>query len=95
MFDIGFWELVIISIVALLIIGPERLPKFARDAGHFVRKVRNFIQTTKKELEKEFELDEASDLQENIKQIDGLMKQAPDRFIMGEDYGNNKDKELG
>jgi sec-independent protein translocase protein TatB len=81
MFDIGFWELVIIALVALVIIGPERLPEFARDAGRIVRKIRNFIQRAKRELEKELELDQLNDLNESIDHVDSLLKQAPDRLI--------------
>ena len=81
MFDIGFWELVIIAIIALLVIGPERLPDFARDAGRMVGKIRNFVHTAKRELEKELELDEVNQLQSNINHIDDLMKKAPDRIV--------------
>ncbi len=81
MFDIGFWELVIITLVALVIVGPEKLPRFARDAGRFVRKIRNFIQSAKRELEKELELDQINDLNESIDKVDSLLKQAPDRLV--------------
>ncbi len=87
MFDIGFWELVIIALVALIIIGPERLPELAHDAGRIVRKLRNFIQNAKRELEKELELDQLNDLNESIDHVDGLMKQAPDRLV--QDQINN------
>jgi sec-independent protein translocase protein TatB len=85
MFDIGFWELAIIAIIALIVIGPERLPKFAHDAGHFVGKIRRFINNAKNELEKELEFEQVDDLQKDINRIDDLMKQAPDRIILGED----------
>ena len=84
MFDIGFWELIAIAVVALLIIGPERLPQFARDAGRFVGKIRRMIQSAKRELEKELDLDERGDLKNSINHIDKLMKEAPDRVIMGD-----------
>ena len=84
MFDIGFWELVAIAVVALLVIGPERLPKFARDAGHFVGKIRRMIQTAKRELEKELDMDQSGELKDSINHIDKLMKEAPDRVIMGD-----------
>jgi sec-independent protein translocase protein TatB len=81
MFDIGFWELAIIALVALIIIGPKRLPEFARDTGRVVGKIRNFIQSAKRELEKELELDQLNDLNESINHVDNLLKQAPDRII--------------
>ena len=40
MFDVGFWELLIIAVVALLVLGPERLPEVAKQAAFFVRKAR-------------------------------------------------------
>ncbi len=90
MFDIGFWELVIIALVALVIIGPERLPKFARDAGRIFARARNLIQSARRELEKEFELDQAGDLHKSINHIDDLMKESPDRIILGQTNNNNE-----
>ena len=81
MFDIGFWELVAIAVIALLVIGPAKLPGFARDAGRLVRKARNFAQTTKRELEKELELDRINGLNDEIRRADRLFKEAPDRFL--------------
>lgn len=95
MFDIGFWELAIIAIIALIVIGPERLPKFAHDAGRFIGKVRRFINNAKNELEKELEIEQVDSLQKDINRIDDLMKQAPDRVILGEtdeDKGNEASK---
>lgn len=91
MFDIGFWELVIIALVGLVIVGPERLPEFARDAGRWIRKVRSFIQSAKREVEKELKLDELNDLTESIDHVDGLMKQAPDRFLQEQIKANKED----
>lgn len=90
MFDIGFWELVIIALVALVVIGPERLPKFAHDAGRWIRKIRLFIRSAKREVEKELKLDELNDLSESIDHVDGLMKQAPDRLLQDQIEANNK-----
>lgn len=90
MFDIGFWELVIIALVALVIVGPERLPKLAQDAGRLIRKARSFIQSAKREVEKELELDQLNDLNESIHHVEGLMQEAPDRFM--QEQTNNKDE---
>ena len=53
MFDVGFSELIIIAVVALLVLGPERLPKAARLAGLWVRKARAQWYSVKAELEAE------------------------------------------
>ena len=91
MFDIGFWELVAIAVIALLIIGPEKLPGFARDMGRLVRKARNFAQTTRRELEKELELDRIDGLKDEIRRADRLFREAPDRFLRDTEAGAEAD----
>ena len=91
MFDIGFWELVAIAVIALLIIGPEKLPGFARDAGRLFRKARNFAQATKRELEKELELDRIDGLNDEIRRADRLFREAPDRFLRDTEAGAEAD----
>ena len=58
MFDIGFWELCLIAVVALLILGPERLPTAARTAGLWIGKARRMIGNVKSEIDRELQLDE-------------------------------------
>lgn len=58
MFDIGFWELVLIGVVALVVIGPERLPKVARAAGKWFGKMRGFVGTVKADIDREMKADE-------------------------------------
>ncbi len=58
MFDIGFSELVLIAIVALLVIGPDRLPKVARTAGLWVGKMRGFVSSVKADIDHELAADE-------------------------------------
>jgi sec-independent protein translocase protein TatB len=79
MFDIGFWELVVVAIVALLVIGPERLPFFAREAGKWLGRLRRFIHATRQEFERELRLGEAKDLARKITDIDLLQRDAPDK----------------
>ena len=79
MFDIGFWELVVIAIIALLAIGPERLPGFAHDVGIWLGKLKRFINHTRRELETEFRMHESRTFQENLDDLDGLLKNAPDQ----------------
>ncbi len=58
MFDIGFWELSIIGVVALIVIGPERLPAVARTAGLWLGKMKRVIGDMKSEIDKELKADE-------------------------------------
>ncbi|HYP66849.1 MAG TPA: Sec-independent protein translocase protein TatB [Thiobacillaceae bacterium] len=58
MFDIGFSELLLIGVVALIVIGPERLPKVARTAGHLFGRFQRYVSSVKADISREMELDE-------------------------------------
>jgi len=58
MFEIGFSELLLIGLVALLVIGPERLPKLARTAGLWIGKGRRFVASVKEDIEQELKAEE-------------------------------------
>ncbi|KIQ81484.1 MULTISPECIES: Sec-independent protein translocase protein TatB [Aeromonas] len=58
MFDIGFWELVVIAVVALVVLGPERLPSAIRTTTHWIRLIRSTANSVKAELEQELKLQE-------------------------------------
>lgn len=58
MFDIGFTELMVIGVVALIVIGPERLPKVARTAGHLYGRMQRYVSTVKADISNEIQLDE-------------------------------------
>ena len=58
MFDIGFWELVVIGVVALVVLGPERLPVAIRTASHWIKLIRSTANSVKAELEQELKLQE-------------------------------------
>jgi sec-independent protein translocase protein TatB len=52
-FDIGFSELVLIGLIALIVLGPERLPEVARSAGRWVAKIRRFVENVKRDIDQE------------------------------------------
>lgn len=58
MFDLGMWELMLVGIVALLVLGPEKLPKAARTAGYWVRRARQSWYAVRSEIERELAADE-------------------------------------
>jgi sec-independent protein translocase protein TatB len=68
MFDIGFSELVVIAIVALVVIGPERLPKVARTAGHLLGRLQRYVNDVKSDINREMQLDELKKLQAEMQQ---------------------------
>lgn len=58
MFDLSFWEITVILIVALLVVGPERLPGLARTAGLWMGKARRFVASVKADIDREFKTEE-------------------------------------
>lgn len=66
MFDIGFSELLVIAVVALLVIGPERLPKAARTLGHLFGRMQRYVNDVKADISREMELDELKKLQTSM-----------------------------
>ena len=66
MFDIGFSELMVIAVVALIVIGPERLPKVARTLGHLFGRMQRYVNDVKADISREMELDELRKLQTTV-----------------------------
>jgi sec-independent protein translocase protein TatB len=66
MFDIGFSEIVDIGVVALVVIGPERLPKTARTLGHLFGRLQRYVSDVKADISREMELDELRKLQRDM-----------------------------
>ena len=66
MFDIGFSEIVVIGVVALVVIGPERLPKTARTMGLLFGRLQRYVNDVKADISREMELDELRRLQREM-----------------------------
>lgn len=69
MFDIGFWELLIIAIVALIVVGPEKLPRLVRVAGLWLGRANAQFQSVKNDIAKELR---AEELRQALKKPDDL-----------------------
>jgi len=67
MFDSSFPEIVLILLVALIVIGPERLPRLARTMGHWVGRGRSMFNTMRNEVEREIQLDELRKAESDLK----------------------------
>lgn len=68
MFDIGFSELMVIGLVALVVIGPERLPKVARTIGHLVGRLQRYVADVKTDINREMELEELRKMRDSVQQ---------------------------
>jgi sec-independent protein translocase protein TatB len=66
MFDISFTEMMLIAVVALVVIGPERLPKVARAAGHLLGRAQRYVSDVKSDINREIQLDELKKLRTEI-----------------------------
>lgn len=68
MFDIGFTELMVIGVVALIVIGPERLPRVARTVGHLVGRLQRYVADVKSDINREMEFEELRKMRDSVKE---------------------------
>ena len=68
MFDISFMEMLIVAIAALVVIGPERLPKVARQAGQWTTKMRRYVDDVKSDFTRQIELSELRNLKKDVEE---------------------------
>ena len=68
MFDIGFSELLVIGVVALIVIGPEKLPRVARTIGHLAGRLQRYVSDVKADINREIELDELRKMRDSMQQ---------------------------
>ncbi len=66
MFDIGFWEFALIAIVALVVVGPDRLPGMVRTAGQLMGRAKRTLRELKYDLEREVEFEEIDRLKKDF-----------------------------
>ena len=76
MFDIGFSELMVIAVVALIVIGPERLPKVARTVGLLFGRMQRYVNDVKADISREMALDDLRKLQANIQETADNLEQS-------------------
>jgi sec-independent protein translocase protein TatB len=66
MFDIGFSELLVIGVVALIVIGPEKLPRVARTVGHLLGRMQRYVADVKADINREIELEELRKMRDSM-----------------------------
>jgi sec-independent protein translocase protein TatB len=79
MFDFGFWELVVVGVVALLVVGPDRLPGLARQLGTWVGNTKRFVSSVRADIERELQSEELrrmlDEQQNEIRQLKGMISE--------------------
>ena len=87
MFDIGFSELVVVGVVALIVIGPERLPKVARTAGHLLGRFQRYAASVKSDISREMQMEELRKVGEGFKEsVESAVNDVQSQANVVDDY---------
>jgi sec-independent protein translocase protein TatB len=78
MFDIGFSELLVIGIVALIVIGPQKLPHVARTVGHLLGRLQRYVADVKADINREIELEELRKMRDSMQKAASEMQSSVD-----------------
>ena len=78
MFDIGFSELLVIGIVALIVIGPQKLPGVARTVGHLLGRLQRYVADVKADINREIELEELRKMRDSMQKAASEMQSSVD-----------------
>ncbi len=96
MFDIGFTELVVIGVVALIVIGPERLPKVARTAGHLYGRMQRYVSSVKSDISQEIQLDEMRRAGQSFREsIESAASGVEQQATVVDDFLRSEAREMG
>ncbi len=92
MYDVGFSELIVIALVALIVIGPERLPRVARTLGALLGRAQRYVNDVKADIQREVDLDELksirSTFQDAAKSVEQSVTQAGEQLQAAEESLN-------
>ncbi len=76
MFDVGISEMMVIAVVALIVLGPEKLPKVARTMGHLVGRAQRYVNQVKQDINREMEVAELKKMQDEFRSAASEVKQS-------------------
>jgi sec-independent protein translocase protein TatB len=83
MFDIGFSEMGLIAIVALLVLGPERLPRVARQVGAWMGKLQRYVADVKSDINRQMDMDDLRKLQSEVKDAASSFESSVNSAVSG------------
>src|SRR6266446_4971211 len=78
MFDIGFSELLVIGVVAMIVIGPQKLPRVARTVGHLLGRMQRYVSDVKADINREIELEELRKMRDSMEKAASEMQSSVD-----------------
>jgi sec-independent protein translocase protein TatB len=81
MFDVGIWEIAVIGVVALVVLGPERLPKVARTAGHLFGRLQRYVAQVKSDINREMEAAELGNMKKEIESAARSFKEGVEKDV--------------
>jgi sec-independent protein translocase protein TatB len=90
MFDIGFSELLVIAIVALIVIGPQQLPKVARTLGHLFGRMQRYVNDVKADITREMELEELKKMRTSMEDAARSFQTSVDKEVGSTESELNK-----
>ena len=90
MFDIGFSELLVIGVVALIVIGPQRLPQVARTLGHLFGRMQRYVNDVKADITREMELDELKKMRASMEDAASSFRNSVDKEVRSAESELNK-----
>ena len=83
MFDIGFSEMMVIAVMELIVIGPERLPRVARTLGHLAGRLQRYVADVKADINREIELDELRKMRDSMQQAASAFQSSVSNEVAG------------
>jgi len=83
MFDFGFSEMMVLAVVALVVLGPERLPKVAKQVGQWMGTLRRYVDDVKSDINRQMELSELRDLQSQVTGAAQELKSSMESTVSG------------
>jgi sec-independent protein translocase protein TatB len=90
MFDVGFSEMIVVAIIALIVLGPEKLPKVARTVGHLLGRMQRYVNDVKADINREIELDELRKLQQSMQETARSIEQTVTQNVSSVESELNK-----
>ena len=69
MFDVGLWEVALLGVIAMVVVGPDRLPKLATTVGRWTGKIRRMAQTIQRDIDRQIALEDQQQIRKSVESV--------------------------